>query len=230
MKILGIIPARGGSKGIPGKNIKLLGGKPLLAYTANAAAQAKLLNEIMISSDSKDIIEVAEKYQIKAPFIRPANLADDTTPTVDVIKHALNFYHVQKIYFDAVCVLQPTYPFREKGFIDACIEKFISAGADTLISVVPVPHQYNPHWVFEKNDDGYLISSTNDKKIISRRQDLPEAFIRDGSVYVIKTDTIINDKNIFAAKITYQLSSPEWYVNIDTPDDWKLAEDKAEKY
>ncbi len=224
MKILGIIPARGGSKGVPMKNIKLLGEKPLLAYTAESAKSAKLLHKIIVSTDDLAITDVAMSLQVEVPFLRPEHLAQDNTPTIDVVVDVLKWYENQNILFDAVCLLQPTTPFRPDGFIDAAIQKFIDSGADSLISVLPVPHEYNPHWCFEKDENNLLCIATGEKKIISRRQDLPASYHRDGSIYLTKTQTILNENSLYGNSTTYIESSPELYVNIDTITDWQRAE------
>jgi len=225
MKILGIITARGGSKGVPGKNIKLLGGNALLTYTANAANQSKLLLKTILSSDDTAIIEIAKKEQIEVPFIRPNDLANDTATSISVVQHAIAYMESIGEFYDAVCLLQPTSPFREKGFIDAAIQKFIAEDADALVSVLPVPHEYNPHWVFEPNSSGFLQIATGEKIIISRRQDLPKSYFRDGSVYITKTE-IIKKGSFYGEKLSYLESNPDFYVNIDTLKDWEIAEKK----
>lgn len=223
MKILGIIPARGGSKGVPGKNIKLLGDKPLLQYTADAAKQAALISDTIISTDSEEIANVAAQSGIEVPFIRPEVLATDTASSIDMVIHAVNFLIAQGRKYDAVCLLQPTNPFRQKGFIDMAIEKFIQAGSDSLISVLPVPHEFNPHWVFEKNAYGNLTVATGETEIIRRRQDLPVAFYRDGSIYLTKTSVILQQQSFYGASVSYIENDPEWHLNIDTLKDWQLA-------
>lgn len=224
MNILGLITARGGSKGIPGKNIKLLGGKPLLGYVAEDAKKAKRLNRIVLSTDDEKIAKVAESFGIEVPFIRPAELALDSTPTVDVIKHCLDYFYERGITYNAVCLLQPTSPFKSKGFIDECIDRFITTDADTLISVLPVPHQFNPHWVFEEYEYEYLKIATGETKLIPQRQMLPKAFYRDGSVYIFKTENVLKHNNIVFGKITYLESDPSYYCNLDSMQDWELAE------
>lgn len=225
MKILGIITARGGSKGVPGKNIKLLGSTSLLSYTANAANQSKLLVKTILSSDDSEIIAAAKNEQIEVPFIRPAELANDTATSISVIQHALEYMERLGEFYDAVCLLQPTSPFREKGFIDTAIQKFISDDADALVSVLPVPHEYNPHWIFEPNASGFLQIATGEKTIISRRQDLPKSYFRDGSVYITKTE-IIKKGSFYGEKLSFIESNPDFYVNIDTLEDWEIAEKK----
>jgi N-acylneuraminate cytidylyltransferase len=225
MKILGLITARGGSKGVPGKNIKFLGDISLLSYTAHAANQSKLLHKSILSSDDAEIIEVAKKEQIEVPFVRPYELANDTATSISVVQHAVEYLESIGEYYDAVCLLQPTSPFREKGFIDAAIQKFIAEDADALVSVLPVPHEYNPHWIFEPNSSGFLQISTGEKTIISRRQDLPKSYFRDGSVYITKTE-IIKKGSFYGEKLSFIESNPDFYVNIDTLKDWEIAEKK----
>ena len=225
MRVLAIIPARGGSKGVPGKNIKLLGGKPLLQYTLESANESQLLTRVILSSDDASIIATAEALGLEVPFIRPANLATDQAKSIEVVQHAVQYLEEKGKFFDAVCLLQPTSPFREKGFIDAAIEKFIQTGVDTLLSVLPVPHEYNPHWVFEENEAGHLKLATGENQIIARRQELPGAYYRDGSLYLTKMD-YIKRGTFYGAQLGFIVSNPDFYVNIDTPTDWIAAEQK----
>ena len=229
MRILGIIPARGGSKGVPGKNIKLLNGKPLLQYTSEIALESKFLTDVILSSDDNQIIKVAKSLGIQVPFLRPEELAQDTTPTIDVIIHALRWYENQAIFFDAVCLLQVTSPFRTVAFLDQAIEKFIASGCDSLVSVQKVPHEYNPHWTFEVNPEGNLKIATGEDQIISRRQELPEAYHRDGSIYIMKTEVLLQQHSLYGKSTSLIESTPEFYVNIDTLADWEKAEQMIKK-
>jgi CMP-N,N'-diacetyllegionaminic acid synthase len=225
MRILGLIPARGGSKGVPGKNIKLLNNKPLLAYTSEIALQSKKLTELIISTEDHEIIDVAKKLGIKVPFIRPMSLAEDTTPTIDTIIHALEWYKFHNIYFDAVCILQVTCPFRTVDFLNKAIETFIEKDTDSLVSVLKVPHVYNPHWTFESNDKGNLKIATGETEIISRRQELPTTYHRDGSLYITKSRVILEEHSLYGKSIAFIESEPDFHVNIDTLDDWERAEE-----
>jgi CMP-N,N'-diacetyllegionaminic acid synthase len=224
MRILGIIPARGRSKGVPGKNIKLLNGKPLLKYTSEIALESQYLTTVILSSDDTQIITVAKSLGIQVPFLRPEEFAQDTTPTIDVIIHALQWYENQTVFFDAVCLLQVTSPFRTVEFLNRAIEKFIASGCDSLVSVQKVPHEYNPHWTFEINSEGNLKIATGEEKIISRRQELPEAYHRDGSIYIMKTEVLLQQHSLYGKSISFIESTPEFYVNIDTLTDWEKAE------
>jgi len=227
MRILGLIPARGGSKGIPGKNIKPLRGKPLLQYTFEAAKNSKLLNNVILSSEDEAIIEIAKQLELEVPFKRPINLAEDSSSSLEVVQHALNYYLKQGINFDAVCLLQPTTPFRKDGFIDECILKFKDGNFDSLVSVREVPKEYNPHWVFEENQ-GALKIATGEKEIISRRQDLPKAYHRDGAVYLTKTEVLLNENSLYGKNIGFIDTTNSPYANIDTQEDWKKAEEMLE--
>ncbi len=222
MKILGLIPARGGSKGIPGKNIKLLGGKPLLQYAYESAKASVLLSRVVLSSDDPKIISVAEGLGLEVPFIRPKDLAGDTTTSLQVIEHALNELRSQGEEYDALCLLQPTTPFRPAGLIDEAIEKFRKRNFDSLISVREVPVEFNPHWIFEEKD-GTLQLATGEKEIISRRQDLPKAYHRDGAIYITKTSVLLEQNSLYGEKIGFVDTTESVYVNIDTEEDWELA-------
>jgi N-acylneuraminate cytidylyltransferase len=224
MRILGIIPARGGSKGVPGKNSRPLAGKPLIGYSI-AAAQDARLDAVIVSTDSPEIASIAEKHGLKPPFLRPAALARDDSTSLSVVQHALDFCEASGEVFDAVCLLQPTTPFREKGFVDRAISRFETSGADALVSVLPVPHAFNPHWVFEP-DGGWLRIATGDKHIIPRRQELPPAYYRDGSIYLTKTE-VVRAGSFFGARTAFIESDPRWHVNIDSAEDWERAETLA---
>jgi CMP-N-acetylneuraminic acid synthetase len=230
MKILGIIPARGGSKGVPEKNIRLLNGKPLLAFTSEVALQSAFLSRVILSSDDQSIIAVAKANGIDVPFVRPADLAHDAAPTIGVLQHALNWFSGQQIFFDAVCLLQVTSPFRSVGFLDAAISKFVESGCDSLVSVQKVPHEYNPHWTFEADGYGNLKIATGESKIIPRRQELPIAYHRDGSIYITKTKVIQQQQSLYGNSTAFIESPAETYVNIDTLADWQRAEEIAKKF
>jgi CMP-N,N'-diacetyllegionaminic acid synthase len=226
MKTLAIITARGGSKGVPGKNIKILGTKPLLQYTAEAALASSLLSDIIVSTESEEIASLAQKCGIEVPFIRPSALATDRSSSIDVVLHAINYLEKEKKYYDAVCLLQPTNPFRPVGFIDKAIQQFQKNKTDSLISVLPVPAEFNPHWIFELGATGTLHIITGEKEIIKRRQDLPPAFFRDGSIYITKTSVLKQQHSLYGDQIGYIESDPFFYINIDIPEDFVNAENK----
>jgi CMP-N,N'-diacetyllegionaminic acid synthase len=224
MKILGLIPARGGSKGIPGKNIKILGNKPLISWVIKDGLDASKLDQIIVSTDSLQIGDTAKEFGAQVPFIRPEKLAMDQSPSIDVVIHAINFYEEQGVFFDAVCLLQPTSPFKPNGFIDSCVDKFEQSGADSLISVLEVPHEYNPHWTFKMDSEGDLSIATGESELIPRRQELPKAFHRDGSVYLAKVSLIKEKKVLVGGKTVGMASDKAYYANLDTMKDWHEAE------
>jgi CMP-N,N'-diacetyllegionaminic acid synthase len=224
MKILGLIPARGGSKGVPRKNIRLLNGKPLLAYTAESALQSKTLTRVILTTEDAEIAEVGRNCGIDVPFMRPLELAQDSTPSLAVVQHAILNLQENGEDFDAVCLLQPTNPLRRAEDIDACVELFTRSNADCVISVLPVPHEYNPKWVFWKNGDDKMSLSTGDTEIVPRRQDLPPAFHRDGSVYITRSEIIIDRGSLYGDNVQGYEMSPEFSANIDTEADWQAIE------
>lgn len=226
MKILGLIPARGGSKGIPKKNIRVLGDKPLIQYAIESVNQSSSIDHLIVSTDNEEIANVAKSLDVDVPFLRPDFLANDTAPTLPTILHALDFFEKERdLVFDAVCLIQTTYPFRKAGSIDQAVNKFVTSDADSLISVLPVPHEYNPEWVFVNKDEDMLKIATGREQIIPRRQELPPAYIRDGSIYITKTSILRDLNSLFGRRITYVESDPDYYINLDTEDDWKKAEE-----
>jgi CMP-N-acetylneuraminic acid synthetase len=224
MTVLGIIPARGGSKGIPRKNIKQLCGKPLLAYTAESALAAKRLTHVILSTDDDEIAELGRGLGIDVPFMRPADLAEDSSPTVPVVLHAVKTLQSSGKCFDAICLLQPTSPLRRSEDIDNCIDILEESGADSVVSVLPVPKTYNPKWVYWKDVNGKLALSTGDKEPISRRQDLPLSFHRDGSVYVTRVNTLQASHSLYGNCVLGYEIPLEFSSNLDTQDDWQNLE------
>jgi len=224
MKILALIPARGGSKGVPGKNIKLLAGKSLIAYTVEQANASKGIDRLILSTDDESIAKVAKKIGLEVPFMRPKELADDSAKSLDVVVHALDFLEQRGEFYDAVCLLQVTSPYRPKGSIDEAIRLFMKEKPDSLVSVRKVPDEYNPHWTFEIQNNNRLKISTGEKKIISRRQELPPAYHRDGAIYIISVSCIKEKNSLLGDDIVaFPIESPK-LINIDTMKDWEEAE------
>ncbi len=226
-KILAIIPARSGSKGVKDKNIKLLDGKPLLWYSVQAALECAEIETVLVSTDSEHYAAVARECGAEVPWLRPEALSVDHSASIDVVIHALEYYLGEGKDFDAVCLLQPTTPLREKGSLNGAVNRFLTLNADALVSVVPVPHEYNPHWLFEPDAQGYLHIATGEKEIIKRRQELPPAFMRDGSIYLTKTSVLLEQRSLYGETLAYWENSMDFRVNIDVLSDWLLAEEKV---
>ncbi|MBK8465869.1 MAG: acylneuraminate cytidylyltransferase family protein [Chloracidobacterium sp.] len=224
MRVLGIIPARGGSKGVHRKNIRPLCGKPLLAYTAEAAISARLTKTIL-STEDEEIADIGRSLGLDVPFMRPVELAEDATATFPVILHAVTKLESLGEHYDAVCLLQPTNPLRRTEDIDNCIEILEKTGADSVISILPVPHVYNPKWVYWRSPDGEMKLSSGDVEPVSRRQDLPPAFHREGSVYVTKRSVLTEYGNLYGRNVRgYEMDEAN-SINIDTKEDWSQAEE-----
>jgi CMP-N-acetylneuraminic acid synthetase len=224
MKVLGLIPARGGSKGVPRKNIKLLAGKPLLHYTATPALKASSLTKVILSTDDEEIAEVGRSLGLSVPFLRPAELAQDATPTLPAVQHALRFLEEAGEHYDAVCLLQPTNPLRKPEDIDNAVNMLIEKDLDCVISTLEVPHEHNPYWVFLPNEEGLLHLATGGTEPIPRRQLLPKAYHREGSIYVSKRDVIMEKNSLFGERIGGYLMQMACPINIDTLEDWEKAE------
>jgi CMP-N,N'-diacetyllegionaminic acid synthase len=223
-RILGLIPARGGSKGVPGKNIKPLAGQPLILYTINSALESILIDTVAVSTDSQEIADYVRQFRtIKIPFIRPEELALDQTPSIAVIQHAVAYYEYEGEIFDYVCLLQPTTPIRSKGLIDRTILEIIRSQADSLVTIRKIPEKYNPYWALVMDKKQLLHPATDQTTVISRRQDLPDAYHRDGKIYITKTD-LIKQGILLGGNIAGFVSENEPDINIDTYADWEKAE------
>lgn len=225
MKALGIIPARGGSKGILRKNIQLLCGKPLIQYTAEAALKAQRLSRVILSTEDEEIAAVGRSCGLEVPFMRPVELAKDDAPTLPVLQHAVQWLEDQGDRYDFICLLQPTNPLRRAEDIDACLAMLEHGDFDSVVSVLPVPLEYNPHWVYLQEEDGLLRLSTNENMPIPRRQELPPAFHREGSIYATRRDVLMNEDSLYGRRVAGYLMDSATSVNIDGSKDWKLAED-----
>jgi CMP-N,N'-diacetyllegionaminic acid synthase len=222
MRVLGIVTARGGSKGVPGKNIRPLGGKPLIAWTADAARGATRLARTILSTDDPAIADAGRACGLDVPFMRPAELATDAAPTLPVLQHAVAALEAGGERYDAICLLQPTNPFRTSALIDACIDRLATTGADCVVTTLPVPAEYNPHWVYFANGDGELRAALGGEPI-TRRQALPPAVHREGSVYVTRRDVLVGGSLYGTRVVGVEVAAAD-HVNIDTPDDWAQAE------
>lgn len=223
MKILYLIPARGGSKGIPHKNIKLLYGKPLIQYSIDVARQLAEDNDICVSTDDIEIKTVAENLGLEVPFLRPDYLASDTAGTSDVIVHALNFYSNQGTNYDVVVLLQPTSPLRTVQNIKDCLALY----DDTLDMVTTVKESSVSAVLCRENQNGFLEQVIGENNV--RRQDAAKLYEYNGAVYVINSDAI-KEKGLGGfTKIKKCVMDEKSSVDIDTLLDWKFVESLMKK-
>jgi len=226
VEILGLIPARGGSKSIPRKNLYPLCGRMLIEYTFDAAKKSRRLSRIVLTTDDQEIAAAGRKSGIDVPFIRPANLASDDSPALPVVKHALGFLEDSEGYRPGIVVLlQPTSPLRTSSHIDEAVELLISTGADSVVSVEQVPHRYNPCSIM-KIEDGRLVTFLKGEQTeIFRRQDKPTVYARNGAaVYAVRYETLMGHDSLFGENCRPLIMKPEESVDIDTLFDVRLAE------
>lgn len=221
MKTLVIIPARGGSKGIPHKNIKPLGGKPLICRAIDNARAVADDTDICVSTDDAEIIRTVEDYGLKVPFVRPDYLASDTAGTYEVLLHALDFYEKLGRHYDIVLLLQPTSPFRRDEDIRSALNLY-SPDIDMVVSVKPAAA--NPYYnCFEEDADGFLCHSKGDGKYV-RRQDAPAAWEYNGAIYVINPDSLKRSPLSRFRHVRKVIMDDLHSLDLDTPLDWKIAE------
>lgn len=220
---LAIVPARAGSKGVPGKNIRPLVGRPLLAYTAEAAAQSAVVDRLILSTDSSEIADVGRRHGLEVPFLRPASLAADDTPMLAVIEHALSILEADGWRPDIVVLLQPTSPLRRPDHVRAAVELLRASGADSVVSVVELPRHHSPDYVM-RIDDGLLRPFVDGGGRLTRRQDARPAYARDGTVYACRRSTIERFASIYGDDCRPIVIPAAESLSIDTPADWVEAE------
>lgn len=226
VKILGLIPARGGSKSIPRKNLYPLCGRMLIEYTFNAAKKSRYLSRIVLTTDDQEIASLGKKSGIEVPFIRPARLASDDSPTLAAAQHAVAYLENSEGYHpDIVVLLQPTSPLRKSSHIDEAVELLISTGADSVVSVEEVPHRYNPCSVMRIKEGRLVTFLESEQTKIFRRQDKPKVYARNGAaVYAVRYETLMQHNSLFGENCRPLIMKPEESIDIDTLFDVKLAE------
>lgn len=222
--VLAVVTARGGSRGIPGKNIRPLGGKPLIHYTIDAARRSQYISDTIVSTDSAAIADVARAYGAAVPFLRPAALAGDATPHLPVLQHAVSEMETMRsTTYEYVVTLQPTSPFRLPADIDGTVELLISSNADSAVSVCEVDSGCHP--VKAKKLEGHRLLPYCVAEIEgTRRQDLPPAFKRNSAVYVSRRDLIMKDNRFYGDHVVGYVVPRERSIDIDSPLDWIVAE------
>ena len=232
-KILAVIPARGGSKGLPNKNIKMLLGHPLIAYSIKAAKDSKRINRVIVSTDSEDIANVARQYNAEIPFMRPAELAQDLSTDLEVFIHLLGWLKENENYVpDIVVQLRPTSPVRFAAEIDDCIDKVLNSDAESLRIVTPSP--YTPYKMWSVNEETselkpILFLEDVKEPFNQPRQSLPKVYWQVGTLDVIKTAAIREKKSMSGDKILSHIIPNEMSVDIDNLQDFLEAEEVIAK-
>lgn len=222
MKILGLIPARGGSKGVPRKNIRPLAGKPLIVYTIKEALKSKYLSMVVTSSEDEEILRIAQEAGSMI-IRRPKELAEDDTPMLPVVKHAISIVEEElggKI--DYVILLQPTSPLRKREDIDNALEKLIATGSDSVVSLYRI-YSHHPHRMKRIVNDMLLPYYEEEVENIGRG-DLPQCYYRNGAIYAVRRDCVMEENTLFGKVSRPYIMSRERSVNIDEEMDFILAE------
>jgi CMP-N-acetylneuraminic acid synthetase len=221
---LGIIPARGGSKGVPRKNARLVAGRPLLEYTVEAARASRRLTGYAVSTEDEEIASLARSLGCPV-VVRPADLARDETPMVPVMIHAVEECQKAGTRYDYAVLLQPTSPLRTAQDIDSCAELAACPGTDAVVSVTSVPGHYHPDWQFIIQDGRLaLYSGRALAQTIARRQLLGETYTRNGAIYVVRVGLLIEERSLFGANTVAYVMPDARSVNIDSERDLAMAE------
>lgn len=219
-KVLALIPARGGSKGIPKKNSKLLCNKPLIAYTIEAATESKFIDDVVVTTDSKEIAHIAKKYGAMVPFMRPSLLADDKSKTIDSVLHALEELKKQEKFYDVLVLLQPTSPLRTSEDIKQALQLFDKNNNASVVAVTKCKE--NPILVRKMNENGKLSPILKENSTI-RRQDMEEYFHVNGSIYIYLVENISEETSFNDGEVAYVMEA-EHSVDIDENVDFAVAE------
>lgn len=222
-KVIGLITARGGSKSILRKNITLVGGKPLIAWTVQAAQQSGCLDRLILSTDDEEIASIAKEWGVEVPFTRPAELAQDDSPHIDVVIHAIQWLSENDgLDPDYILLLQPTSPLRSAEDIVAAIQLVRERNADSVVSVSPV--QDHPYFTYKISKDGVLEDFLPRLEGYLRRQVLPPAYALNGAIYVVKRTVLLTQRTFFPEKTIAYIMPEERSMDVDTPWDMKLVD------
>jgi CMP-N,N'-diacetyllegionaminic acid synthase len=221
MQVLGIIPARGGSKGVAGKNLQTLAGRPLLAYTADAARASRRLSRVVLSTDDPLIAETGVSLGLDVPFMRPAALASDEAPMLGVIQHAMHAL-APGFVADTIVLLQPTSPFRRAEHIDSAVELLDASGADSVVSVCEVPHHFNPVSVMTL-DEGRLRPFVAGPLIL-QRQDKPRVYARNGPAVLAVRAAVLDRGSLYGDDCRPLVMTADESIDIDSAADLDYAE------
>lgn len=220
-RVLAIIPARGGSKGVPRKNIKDLNGKPLISYTIEEAKKSKYIDSVVVSTEDKEISKISQKYNAEVPFLRPKELAEDNTPGIDPILHTVKWFNEKGYDFDYIMCLQCTSPFRKVEQIDDALEKLINERADSIVSVCE--SEISPYWM-KKIKNGIMMDFLENAPFYPRRQDTPMVYRLNGSIYIAKREVLLKNKNWYTKNTLAYVMNKKSSIDIDEMIDFKFAE------
>lgn len=220
--MLAVIPARGGSKGVPGKNIRELAGKPLVVYTIEAAIESGVFEKVIVSTDSMEIAEIARKSGAEVPFIRPAEISGDVASSDEVIKHAVDFFEDRGDIFTKVCKLQPTSPLRNATHIKEAYQLVQEKDADFVVSVCECEH--SPLWSGKLGDDLSMDDFVRDEIKLACRQKLTTYYRLNGAIYMAKMDAFKRERGFFGANGYAYLMAQTDSIDIDSELDFKIAE------
>jgi len=221
-KVLGLVIARGGSKGLPGKNLKYLGGMPLVAHAISAGVHSRYIDDVIISTEDKTIAETAETYGCEVPFIRPVELASDSAKSIDVVIHALSELKKSGREYDIFVLLQPTTPFRKSDDIDSCLEMMIEKNADSVVSVTVAEH--HPMWMNTLPDDLSMKDFIRPEAENKNRQDLPVHYRINGGIYAVKPDMVLETGRLYSDRSYAYIMSSISSIDIDSELDFETAE------
>lgn len=222
-RVLGLIPARGGSKGLPGKNTRDLCGKPLIAWTIDAARASSCLDAVVVSTDDSSIAAIAAKYGAEVPFLRPADLAGDTASSIDVVIHAIDALAAEGRVFDLVVLLEPTSPLREASDIDNGVSRMLSMGAGAVVSVCRAESAH-PAFMYRQRADERLVPFMERQPTGLRRQEIEPLYFLEGSLYASRID-VLRTKCSFYHDDTIAYEVPKWKsIEIDDLDDFLMVE------
>jgi len=221
MKVLGVIPARKGSKGIKGKNLKKLAGRPLIDYTFQLVSSLKIIDQIYLTTDDAKIIKLAKKYdKIKVPFIRPDDIAGDKTPMHEVVSHLITYCDEIDEQYNYIALFQPTTPFRKKHEIEEMLQFCINNDLESLFAVTEVWHHPSEYILNDNNKINYIL----DSKQNSRRQDFKDVFFITGALYIIKSEFFRNTKSFINKDSKPYCLSQETMIDIDNSFHFEVAE------
>ncbi len=221
--VLGLVPARGGSKGVPGKNVRSLAGRTLLEYTAAAARESGVLDRVVLSTDSEEVGDAGRRAGLDVPFLRPAAIAGDDTPMLPVVQHAVAALAGSGWIPDLIVLLQPTSPLRRAAHVRDAVTMLRTTGADSVVSVVEIPRHLSPDYVM-RIDEGVLRPFLPDGARVTRRQDARAAYAREGPVYAFRRAALERFGSIYGEDCRPLVLDPADSLSIDSPADWAAAE------